>query len=117
MLGMTIDNNGMLVESADDKPKEFALMGQIQGDARNRRFVYYRCKASRPGQESSTTEASVTPTTDTISLTILPLESNKLIKGVIELNETNQAVYNDFFSRVILPTTTTTTTTTTLEEE
>ena len=103
MLGMTIDSNGMLVESADDEPKEFALMGQIQGDQKNRRFVYYRCKASRPGQESSTTEASVTPTTDTLSLTILPLESNKLIKGVIELNETNQAVYDAFFDAVTLP--------------
>lgn len=103
MLGMTIDSNGMLVESADDEPKEFALMGQIQGDKRNRRFVYYRCKASRPGQESSTTEASVTPTTDTLSLTILPLESNKLIKGVIELNETNQVVYDAFFEQVTLP--------------
>jgi len=103
MLGMTIDNNGMLVESADDEPKEFALMGQIQGDAKNRRFVYYRCKASRPGQESSTTEASVTPTTDTISLTILPLESNKLIKGVIELKDSNQTVYDNFFDQVTLP--------------
>ena len=103
MLGMTIDSNGMLVESADDKPKEFALLGQIQGDVKNRRFVYYRCKDSRPGQESSTTEASVTPTTDTLSLTILPLESNKLIKGVIELNETNEAVYEDFFKQVTLP--------------
>ena len=110
ILGMTIDSNGMLVESADDMPKEFALMGQIQGDQKNRRFVYYRCKASRPSQESSTTEASVTPNTDTVSLTILPLESNKLIKGVIELNETNQAVYDAFFSQVILPNTT-------LEEE
>ena len=105
MLGMRIDSNGMLVESADDKPKEFALMGQIQGDQKNRRFVYYRCKASRPGQESSTTEASVTPTTDTLSLTILPLESNKLIKGVIELNDTNEEVYDDFFKQVTLPAT------------
>jgi phi13 family phage major tail protein len=105
MLGMTIDSNGMLVESADDEPKEFALMGQIQGDKKNRRFVYYRCKASRPGQESSTTEASVTPTTDTISLTILPLESNKIIKGVIELSDSNQTVYDNFFGRVTLPVT------------
>jgi phi13 family phage major tail protein len=103
MLGMTIDRNGMLVESADDEPKEFALMGQIQGDKKNRRFVYYRCKASRPGQESSTSEASVTPTTDTLSLTILPLESNKIIKGVIELSDSNQTVYDDFFEQVTLP--------------
>jgi len=103
MLGMTIDNNGMLVESADDEPKEFALMGQVQGDQKNRRFVYYRCKASRPGQESSTTEASVTPNTDTVSLTILPLESNKIIKSVIELSDNNQEVYDDFFEQVTLP--------------
>lgn len=103
MLGMTIDSNGMLVESAEDKPKEFALMGQIQGDQKNRRFVYYRCKASRPGQNSSTSEASVTPNTDTLSLTILPLESNKVIKGVIELNDSNQAVYDAFFDQVTLP--------------
>jgi len=107
MLGMTIDSNGMLVESADDEPKEFALMGQIQGDKRNRRFVYYRCKASRPGQESSTTEASVTPNTDTVSLTILPLESNKIIKGVIELSDSNQTVYDSFFDQVTLPDTST----------
>ena len=103
MLGMTIDSNGMLVESADDEPKEFALMGQVQGDQKNRRFVYYRCKASRPGQESSTTEASVTPNTDTVSLTILPLESNKIIKGVIELSDSNQPVYDAFFNQVTLP--------------
>src|SRR5690554_4952906 len=51
MLGQTIDTNGMIVESANDKPKEFALMGQVQGDEKDRRFVYYRCKAARPSQE------------------------------------------------------------------
>lgn len=105
MLGMTIDSNGMLVESAGDEPKEFALMGQVQGDQKNRRFVYYRCKASRPGQESSTTKASITPNTDTVSLTILPFEHNgkKLIKGVMELSDTNSTAYNNFFNAVTLP--------------
>lgn len=104
MLGMTIDPNGMLVESANDKPKEFALMGQIQGDKKNRRFVYYRCKASRPSEENSTTESSITPTTDTVSLTMLPLEnSDKIVKSIIELNDTNQAVYDAFFNAVTLP--------------
>lgn len=105
MLGMEIDSNGMLVESADDEPKEFALMGQVQGDAKNRRFVYYRCKASRPSQESSTTTESVTPSTDTVSITVLPFEYNgkKLIKGVMELSDTNAAAYNAFFDAVTLP--------------
>jgi|GEM_PF-439523 len=105
MLGMAIDSNGMLVESSDDEPKEFALMGQVQGDQKNRRFVYYRCKASRPNQESNTTEASVTPNTDTVSITVLPFEYNgkKLFKGVMELSDTNTAAYNAFFDAVTLP--------------
>lgn len=104
MLGMAIDSNGMLVESANDKAKEFALMGQVQGDEKNRRFVYYRCKASRPAEENATTEASVTPTTDTVTLTMLALDNDsKVVKAVLELNDTNQAVYDAFFNAVTLP--------------
>jgi len=105
MLGWEIDANGMLVENAEGVAKEFALMGQIQGDAKNRRFVYYRCTASRPSQASSTATESVDPTTETLGLTMLPLEHNgkKIVKGVIELNETNQAIYDAFFDAVTLP--------------
>jgi len=105
MLGMEIDSNGMLVEKADRVGKEFALMGQVQGDEKNRRFVFYRCKASRPGQENGTTTESITPNTETVSLTMLPFEHNgeKLIKGVMELSDANQAAYNAFFDAVTLP--------------
>ena len=105
MLGWEIDSNGMLVEDAEAVPKEFALMGQVQGDARNRRFVYYRCTASRPTQTHGTTTDTMTPTTETLNLTILPLEvaGKKLVRGVIELNETNEAAYNGFFDAVLLP--------------
>lgn len=105
MLGWEIDSNGMLVEDAEAVPKEFALMAQVQGDAKNRRFVYYRCTASRPTQTHATTTDTTTPTTETLSLTILPLEvdGKKLVRGVIELNETNEAAYNGFFNAVLLP--------------
>ncbi len=105
MLGWEIDANGMLVENAEGVAKEFALMGQIQGDAKNRRFVYYRCTASRPSQASSTATESVDPATETLGLTMLPLEHNgkKIVKGVIELSETNQAIYDAFFDAVTLP--------------
>ena len=41
MLGWVIDENGMLVEVSDGIAKKFALIGQVQGDQKNRRFVYY----------------------------------------------------------------------------
>jgi phi13 family phage major tail protein len=105
MLGWETDTNGMLVESTNGTPKEFALMGQVQGDKRNRRFVYYRCKASRPSKEMTTKGESVEPSQDTLSLTILPIEvdGKNIVKGVIELSDTNAAVYNGFFNAVTLP--------------
>ena len=105
MLGLTVDANGMLVEKPDAVGKEFALMGQVQGDSKNRRFVYYRCKATRPSQESGTTVDTTAPATDTVSLTMLALDNggDKLIKGVMELSDTNAASYNAFFNAVTLP--------------
>lgn len=105
MLGMTIDTNGMLVESTEDDQKEFALMGEIKGDAKDRRFVYYRCKAARPSQDSTTADTGETPDTDSLEITVLPMENGdkKLVKGVLELNETNQDVFDAFFNEVILP--------------
>ncbi|MCG5026805.1 phage tail protein [Anoxybacillus flavithermus] len=105
MLGWEIDANGMLVETTDGMPKEFALLGQILGDKKNRRFVYYRCKASRPTAEHNTRGESVEPTTQTLNITILPIEINgkNVVRGVIELNDTNQSVYNNFFSTVTMP--------------
>jgi len=105
MLGMTVDTNGMLVESTEDKQKEFALMGEIKGDAKDRRFVYYRCKAARPSQDSTTTDTGEIPDTDSLEVTVLPIESGdkKLVKGVLELNDTNQGVFDAFFNEVILP--------------
>ena len=109
MLGMTVDDNGMLVESAEDRQKEFALMGEVRGDAKDRRFVYYRCKVARPSQDSTTTDTGETPDTDSLEITVMPIESDdkKLVKAVLELNETNQTAFDGFFSDVTLPTVTT----------
>ncbi len=105
MLGWEIDSNGMLVEVADGIQKPFALMGQIQGDRKNRRFVYYNCTASRPTKEHSTKSGTIEPNTDTLSLKMLPLSINEklIVKGVMELSDTNVTAYNAFFSSVTKP--------------
>lgn len=105
MLGWEIDSNGMLVENADGKQKPFALMFEVKGDQKNRRSVYYNCVASRPGKEHATKAGAVEPSTDTLSLRIMPIEVNgkNIVKGTIELNDTNAAIYNAFFNAVTLP--------------
>jgi phi13 family phage major tail protein len=105
MLGWRVDSNGMVVELADGKAKRFALMGQVLGDDKNRRFVYYDCQASRPAKEQSTLEDNVEPVTDVLNLTIFPIEigSEKVVRGTMELSSTNAAAYNAFFDAVVLP--------------
>ena len=100
ILGQQEDTNGAIFESADDINARFALMGEIEGDVKKRRFIYYDCTATRPSAEMNTVEESKEPQTDTISITMAPRSSDKVIKAVIEPNETNQDVYDTFFTKV-----------------
>ena len=100
ILGQTKDKNGALLENADDNNARFALMGEIDGDEKKRRFVYFDCKATRPSAEMSTKEESVEPQTDKISITMSPRTTDKAIKAVIEQSDTNKAVYDNFFTKV-----------------
>ncbi len=96
----------MFLEIANSQPKKFALLGEVQGDARNRKFVYYDCVAQRPNKEKATKAETTTPTTDVLALTISPIEigSKMIVKGDMELSETNATAFNGFFNAVYTPT-------------
>lgn len=100
ILGQEEDENGALIENADDMQARFALLGEIDGDVKKRRFVYYDCTATRPNTNARTTQESKEPQTDTIPITMSARTSDKAIKAVIEPNQTNQAIYNSFFTEV-----------------
>lgn len=100
ILGQEEDTNGAIFESADDVNARFALMGEIDGDVKKRRFVYFDCTATRPSAEMNTVEESKEPQTDTVSITMSPRSTDKAIKAVIEPSETNQDVYDTFFTKV-----------------
>lgn len=105
-LGWEIDTNGMLVEVADAQPKKFALMGEVTGDAKNRRFVYYNVQCNRPSNENTTKTETVDPATKTMPITISPIEieGKRIVKGDLELNETNKEIFDGFFDDVYIPT-------------
>ena len=100
ILGQQEDTNGALFESADDVTARFALMGEIEGDVKKRRFVYFDCTATRPSAEMNTIEKSKEPQTDKVSITMAPRSTDKAIKAVIEPSEENQEVYDTFFTKV-----------------
>lgn len=104
--GWIIDDNGALVEVSDGKPEKFALLGQVQGDKRNRRFVYYDCSASRTAKEEATKGESVEPTTEVMNVNVSPIviDDRQVVKTDLEQSSTNTAAFNGFFDEVYLPT-------------
>lgn len=100
ILGQQKDKNGVLFESADDVTARFALMGEIDGDVKKRRFVYFNCTATKPGSEMSTTEETKEPQTDKVPITMAARSTDKAIKATIEPTEENKEAYNSFFNGV-----------------
>ena len=83
MIGSYIDANGGFVEDADGHPEKFALLGQIEGDVKGRRFVMYNVEASRPGTNANTTEASIDPDTQTLNIVATPYKFAGINKNVV----------------------------------
>lgn len=100
ILGQSVDTNGAIFESSDDINARFALMGEIEGDAKKRRFVYYDCTATRPSAEMNTIQDTKEPQTDSISVTMTPRSADHVIKAVIEPSTENQEIYDTFFTKV-----------------
>ena len=68
--GWYIDTGGKLVEVADAKSKNFALLYEIEGDEDGERYVFYNVSAGRPTSKESTTSDSISLVDQTIDLTM-----------------------------------------------
>ena len=100
ILGQDKDANGVVYESSDDISARFALLFQAQGDTNNRRFCFYDCTASRPSRENATKEDSISPSTETVSITMNPRTTDRMVKCYIDETEENKAVYEAWFNAV-----------------
>lgn len=99
---------GLQYERADAKPKPFALLMQFEGDANATRHVLYNCKATRPTLASQTTEETIEPVTETISITATAVNrtiSSTTVPLVKAKCTPTDTAYSSFFSTVQIPTT------------
>lgn len=105
VLGETVDGDGATYEDQDAKTKYFALLFQFEGDAKARRHVIYNCSATRPSISGSTTEETIEPQTETITLTTSSIYVTAVDKNVVKAyaDETD-AAYANWFSAVHQPT-------------
>lgn len=100
ILGEVLDNNGALIENADNTPSPFALGFRIDGDDKNTKFWYYNVMASRPSLSASTTEDTITPETETMNITVSQRPSDGEVRAMMTENATNTTAYGNFFDAV-----------------
>lgn len=107
VLGMVDDGKNVLIENASAEPVHFALMFQFEGDAKATRHVLYNCVAARSSVEGSTKEDTITPQTETLSLTATSIYDDTLKMDIVKAkaDESSDATsYNGWFSAVYTPT-------------
>ena len=99
VLGMTSGTNGVVAEYDNIQPTEFALLFEFSGDADHTRYALYNCIATRPTINSSTTNETVEPETETITISAVPGEDH-IVKGFCEASG---SAYSGWFDSVVKP--------------
>lgn len=98
VLGSASDTNNVQMENDADTIKSIALLGQFDGDAHKRLWVFYNCTPERP-EFSGATSRRKTPKTITIKMasTADPYTGN--VKAVTTATTTS-TVTNDWYAEV-----------------
>lgn len=103
ILGYIIDEEGGLNEVADAQLQTFAFGCQIEGDKYARRIWYYLCTATNPGESSSTKTDSPEANAPEMTITSRPITINghDVVRRILKSTD---AKYNEFLTKVSLPT-------------
>lgn len=104
------DTDDVMVEVGETKNVYAAFTFEVDNDEKARRLVYYKASLGQPSVSAATTEATKTPTTETIPLTVIPT-AKKFTFGNDELTvisgystpETDPAVYSSWHTAPHLP--------------
>ena len=113
VMGNASDENGVQLEDATRQPEAFALLFEFEGDKKAIRHVLYNCKMTRSSVESSTTEDSTDPQTETGTITASPLVlpnpitiGGKTIGSIVKgktTADTEATVYQNWYNAVYVP--------------
>lgn len=93
-----LDSKNVMFENANKEGIEFALGFDIDGDQNSTRFWFYNCTATRPTTESSTTEDTKEPTTDTITVSCAASEDGT-VRAKTTAN-TDETVFTNWYETV-----------------
>lgn len=103
-LGEIVDQNGVQIESSDAIQKEFVLFFELNGDAAKTRYVLYRNSVARPSIKGQTTEKSLTPATDSMTITAMPRENDHFTFGSIKSDDAeHKTIYDAWYTEMHEP--------------
>ena len=100
-----ITNGDLKLESADQSTVHFALLFEFDGDDQAVRHVMYNCTASRPGVAGKTTETTIEPETETITIAAKSIYNEPTGKNLVKARctDTSSDTYTNWYSAVKQP--------------
>ena len=110
LLGRLADNNGAIIECAEDRPNYFALMFETDTDTVPTRYIYYKCILTNPNGDWETKTDATTPKTATANIRVMPRGDvdvvdglNKHAIGATVSATTDATAYDAFYEAVYAP--------------
>lgn len=98
ILGETLDNKGVFIESNNVGTTYFALLFEVNGDTKKRRNLFYKCSATRENNENSAKGESIEPTHGTVTITAVARADGK-VKACTS-DDVDTSTYNAWYSTV-----------------
>lgn len=102
-LGYVDNKAGGIVETNKPTNGAFALLFQIETDAKARKFCFFNCTASESGEEYGTMEDKTDPVTSKLSVTCLGDAMSNGYVGFRNISNPGDANYDTFFTAVTAP--------------
>lgn len=100
-----VANGDLLVETDTNANKHFALLFEFDGDVSATRHVFYNCTASRPAVAGQTTEQTITPTTERITIAAKSIYNEPINKNIVKARckDTESVTYTSWYTSVKQP--------------
>lgn len=95
--------NGVLIESSNDKGKDFAMAFQFDGDVHETMHLLYNCSSSRPDVAGATKTETADPQTQTLTFVASARPGDYLVKARTD-EATPEEVLANWYKEVFEPT-------------